>query len=150
MAKDVATNRNARFKYELLDKWEAGMQLTGTEVKSLRDAQVDLKDSYVDLRDGEVWLVGAYIAPYPPAAMTNHDPERQRKLLLNRYEIERLVGKTKESGLTVVPVRIYFKNGRAKVEIALAKGKKAHDKRQAIKERESKREMQRALKEKYR
>lgn len=145
--KDIATNRQARFRYELLDKWEAGLVLAGSEVKSLRDGKTDLKDSYVTVRAGEIWLIGAHIAPYGPAAGQNHDPDRDRKLLLHRYEIERLIGKTRESGLTLVPTRLYFKNGRAKVEIALAKGKTLHDKRETIKRREAKREIDRAIKE---
>ena len=142
---DVATNRQAGFRYEFLDKVEAGIQLQGTEVKSVRDGQVQLKDSYASLRDGEVWLYNAHIAPYAPAARENHDPERPRKLLMHRREIDRLIGKTREKGLTLVPTRLYFSDGRAKVEIALARGKDVGDKRQSIKEREMKREMERAI-----
>ena len=142
---DVAVNRQARYRYQLLDKWEAGMVLTGTEVKSLRGGNVQLKDGYASVRDGEVWLHNVHIPPYGPATRENHEPERPRKLLMHRREIERLIGKTKEKGLTLVPTRLYFKGRHAKVEIALARGKDVGDKRQAIKERELKREMERAL-----
>jgi SsrA-binding protein len=142
---DVATNRRARYRYHLLEKWEAGLALTGTEVKALRDGKAQIKDGYATVRDGEVWLHNVHIPPYGPAARDNHEPERSRKLLLHRREIERLVGKTREKGLTLVPTRLYFANGRAKVEIALARGKDVGDKRQTIKEREMKREMDRAL-----
>jgi SsrA-binding protein len=141
---DVAVNRQARHRYNLLDKWEAGLVLTGTEVKSLRGGNVQLKDGYATVRDGEVWLHNVHIAPYAPATRENHEPERSRKLLLHRREIERLIGKTKERGLTLVPTRLYFKGPHAKVEIALARGKDVGDKRRAIKERELKREMERA------
>jgi SsrA-binding protein len=147
---DVATNRQARFRYELLDKWEAGIVLQGSEVKSLRDGKANLKDSYAVVRDGEVWLQGVHIAPYAPAAREGHDPERPRKLLMRRSEIERLIGKTQEQGLTLVPTRIYFSGPNAKVEIALAKGKELRDKRDSIREREQRREMERALKERSR
>jgi SsrA-binding protein len=142
---DVATNRQARFRYHLLDRWECGLVLTGTEVKSLRDGKAQLKDGYAHIRDGEVWLVNVHIPPYPPATRNNHEPERERKLLMKRHEIDRLIGKTREKGLTLVPTRLYFKGAVAKVEIALAKGKDVGDKRQTIKEREQKREMDRAL-----
>ena len=142
---DVATNRQASYRYHLMDKWECGMVLTGTEVKSLRDGKAQLKDGYAAIRDGEVWLYNVHIAPYPPATTENHEPERPRKLLMHRREIERLIGKTREKGLTLVPTRLYFRDGRVKVEIALAKGKDVGDKRQAIKEREMKREMERAI-----
>jgi SsrA-binding protein len=147
---DLATNRQARFRYELLDKWEAGLVLQGSEVKSLRDGKVNLKDSYAVVRDGELWLHGTHIAPYGPAAGQGHDPERPRKLLLHRREIERLIGKTQERGLTLVPTRIYFSGANAKVEIALAKGKEQRDKRDVIRERELRREMDRALKHRSR
>jgi SsrA-binding protein len=142
---DIATNRQARHRYELLDSWEAGLMLTGTEVKSLRDGKVQIKDGYAAVRDGEVWLHNVHIPPYAPAARENHDPDRSRKLLLHRREIERLAGRARERGLTIVPTRLYFSDGRAKVEIALARGKDVGDKRQAIKERELKREMERAI-----
>jgi SsrA-binding protein len=144
-AGDVATNRQARHRYHLLESWEAGVQLTGTEVKSLREGKAQIKDGYAAVRDGELWLYNVHIPPYAPASRENHEPERSRKLLLHRNEIQRLVGKTREKGLTVVPTRLYFANGRAKVEIALARGKDVGDKRQAIKEREMKREMDRAI-----
>jgi SsrA-binding protein len=142
---DVAVNRQARHRYHLLDKWEAGLVLTGTEVKSLRGGNVQLKDGYAAVRDGEVWLHNVHIPPYAPATRENHEPERSRKLLLHRREIERLIGKTKERGLTLVPTRLYFKGPHAKVEIALARGKDVGDKRQTLKEREMKREMERAI-----
>ncbi len=148
-AGDVATNRQAAFRYNLLERWEAGIQLQGSEVKSIRDGGVQLKDSYAELRDGEVWLQNMHIAPYKPAAQDNHEPERPRKLLLHRREIERLIGKTAEKGLTLVPTRVYFKGPRAKVEIALARGKDVRDKRRSLKEREQKREIDRALSERY-
>ncbi len=146
---DVATNRQASFRFNLLERFECGMVLEGTEVKSLRDGGAQLKDSYAAVRDGEVWLYGVYIAPYGPASRDNHDPERPRKLLLHRKEIERLVGRTQERGLTLVPTRIYFAGdrSRAKVEIALARGKDLYDKRQAIKKRDTMREVQRELRE---
>ena len=145
---DVATNRQAAFRYELIDRWEAGIQLQGSEVKSLRAGRVQLKDAYAALStDGEVWLHNVHIAPYAPASRENHEPERPRKLLLHRREIERLVGSTAEKGLTLVPTRMYFKGPRAKVEIALARGKDVGDKRRALKERDQKREIDRALSE---
>jgi SsrA-binding protein len=146
---DIATNRQARFRFNLLERFEAGIVLTGTEVKSLRDGGVQLKDAYAVIRDGEVWLIGMYIAPYGPAARENHDPERSRKLLLHRNEIDRLIGRTREKGLTLVPTRVYFSGpgSRAKVEIALARGKDAYDKRETIRKRETTREIQRELRE---
>jgi SsrA-binding protein len=148
-AGDVATNRQAAFRYNLLERWEAGIQLQGSEVKSIRDGGVQLKDAYAELRDGEVWLQNMHIAPYKPAAQDNHEPERPRKLLLHKREIERLIGKTAEKGLTLVPTRVYFKGPRAKVEIALARGKDIRDKRRSLKDREQKREIDRALSERY-
>jgi SsrA-binding protein len=144
---DIATNRQASFRYHLLESWECGIQLQGSEVKSVREGAVQIKDAYAELRDGEVWLQNMHIAPYKPAAQENHDPERPRKLLMHRREIERLIGKTAEKGLTLVPTRVYFKGPRAKVELALAKGKEQKDKRRAIKERETRREIDRALSE---
>jgi SsrA-binding protein len=144
---DVATNRQAGFRYHLLERFEAGIVLQGSEVKSLREGAVQLKDAYAEVRGGEVWLRNMHIAPYKPAARENHDPDRPRKLLLHRREIERLVGKTAERGLTLVPTRVYFSGPRAKVELALARGKEMHDKRRAIKERETRREIERALSE---
>ncbi len=146
---DVATNRQASYRYSLLERFECGLVLTGTEVKSLREGKAQLKDSYAIVRDGEVWLLGLYIPPYGAAARDNHDPERPRKLLLHRSEIERLVGRTHERGLTLIPTRIYFSGprSRAKVEIALAKGKDLYDKRQAMRTREMARDVQRELRE---
>jgi SsrA-binding protein len=146
-AGDVATNRQAGYRYEFLDKVEAGIQLQGTEVKSVREGGVQLKDAYASIRDGEVWLHNMHIAPYAPASRENHEPERPRKLLLHRREIERLMGTTQERGLTLVPTRMYFKGPRAKVEIALARGKDVGDKRRALKDREMKREADRAMSE---
>jgi SsrA-binding protein len=144
---DVATNRQARFRYHLLEKFEAGIVLQGSEVKALREGSVQLKDAYAEVREGEVWLRNMHIAPYKPAARENHDPDRPRKLLLHRREIERLIGKTAERGLTLVPTRVYFSGPRAKVELALARGKEMHDKRRSIKERETRREIDRAMSE---
>jgi SsrA-binding protein len=144
---DVATNRQASFRYHLLERFECGIVLTGSEVKSLRDGAVQLKDAYAEVRDGEVWLRNMHISPYKPAARENHDPDRPRKLLLHRREIERLIGKTAERGLTLVPTRVYFSGPRAKVELALARGKEMHDKRRSIKERETRREIDRAMAE---
>jgi SsrA-binding protein len=142
---DVASNRQAGYRYEFLDRLEAGMVLTGTEVKSLRDGKAQLKDGYAALKDGEVWLHNVHIPPYAPASRENHEPERVRKLLLNRREIEKLVGRVKERGLTLVPTRIYFVDGRAKVEIALARGKDIRGKKQVVRERDMKRDMDRAV-----
>ncbi len=144
---DIATNRQASYRFNLLERFECGIMLMGTEVKSLREGAVQLKDAYAVLRDREVWLLGMYIAPYGPAARENHDPERPRKLLLHRSEIERLVGKTAERGLTLVPTRVYFSGPHAKVEIALARGKDLYDRRQTIRRREATREVQRALRD---
>ena len=148
-AGDVATNRQASYRFHLLERFEAGIVLTGTEVKSLREGNAQLKDAYATVRDGEVWLIGLYIAPYGPAARENHDPERPRKLLLHRHEIERLVARTRERGLTLVPTRIYFAGARsrAKVEIGLARGKDLYDKRETIRKREMARDVQRELRE---
>jgi len=142
--KAVATNRQARFNYEILDTFEAGIVLRGSEVKSLRAGSVQLKDSYATIRSGEVWLENTHIAPYSFAEGGGHDPERPRKLLLHRREIDRLFGKIREEGLTLIPMRIYFVQGKAKVELGLAKGKRPHDKRRSIVERQQKREMARA------
>jgi SsrA-binding protein len=147
-AGDVATNRQAGFRYDLLERVEAGVVLQGSEVKSLRNGGAQMKDAYADVRDGEVWLHNMHIAPYGPAR-ENHEPDRSRKLLLHRREIERLIGKTAEKGLTLVPTRVYFNGSRAKVELAVAKGKEMHDKRRSIKDREQKREIERAMSERY-
>lgn len=146
-AGDVASNRYASYRYELLERLECGIALQGTEVKALRASGAQLKDGYAVIRDGELWLHSVHIPPYLPASRENHDPERPRKLLLHKAEIERLVARVAERGLTLVPTRIYFKGANAKVEIALARGKDLYDKRQAIRERESKRDMERGLRE---
>ena len=140
----VATNRRARHEYEILETVEAGLVLRGTEVKSLRAGLVNFKDSYATIRNDEGWLVGCHISPYSHGTDANHDPERDRKLLLHGRELTRLTGKIAERGLTLVPLRLYFKGGRAKVELGLARGKKLHDKRSALREREVRREMDRA------
>ena len=147
--KPIAENRKARHDYHFLERFEAGIVLSGSEVKSLREGRVSLQQSYADVRDGEAWLVGAHIDTYDQAGIQNHEPERDRKLLLHRRELDSLYGKVREKGLTLVPVRLYFKNGRAKVEIALARGKDVGDKRQSIKEREMRREMERAVRSRY-
>jgi SsrA-binding protein len=142
----IADNRRARHDYELLERFEAGLVLTGTEVKSLRQGRASLAQAFADVRDGEVWLVGAEIATYEQGNIANHEPSRDRKLLLHRGEIESLYGKVRERGLTLVPTRMYWKDGRAKVEIALARGKQTIDKRRDIAKRDADRAMQRALK----
>lgn len=144
---DVATNRQASFRYELLDRLECGIVLAGTEVKSLRGGAAQIKDGYAQIRDGELWLHNVHIPPYEPASRENHEPERPRKLLAHRREIEHLTGSIKERGFTLVPTRIYFAGSNAKVELALARGKDRFDKRESIKEREQARDMQRALSE---
>jgi SsrA-binding protein len=144
---DVATNRNATYRYDLLERWEAGIQLQGSEVKSMREGRVQLKDAYATVRDGEVWLQNMHISPYAPASRENHEPERPRKLLMHKREIERLIGKTQERGLTLIPTRVYFKGPNAKVEIALARGKDFRDRRRELKAREQRREIERALAE---
>jgi SsrA-binding protein len=146
---DVATNRQASFRFDLLDRLECGVVLAGTEVKSLRSGTVQIKDGYAQVRDGELWLHNVHIPPYGPASRENHDPDRPRKLLAHRREIERLSGKIQERGLTLVPTRIYFAGPRAKVEIALARGKDRFDKRESIKAREQRRDVERALHERY-
>jgi SsrA-binding protein len=146
-AGDVASNRYASYRYHLLEKIECGIALQGTEVKALRTSGAQLKDGYAAIRDGELWLYSMHIPPYLPASRENHDPERARKLLLHRAEIERLAGRVAERGLTLVPTRIYFRGPHAKIEIALARGKDLYDKRQAIRERESKRDMERGIRE---
>ena len=143
--RDIAVNRKARHEYLIEETVEAGMALMGSEVKALREGKANLKDSYGRIENGEVWLWNAHISPYNPASQFGHEPTRTRKLLLHRGEIERLNGKVKERGLTLVPLRLYFKNGRAKVELALARGKKQHDKREAIRDREQRREIDREL-----
>jgi SsrA-binding protein len=144
---DVATNRQASFRYDLVDRLECGVVLQGTEVKALREGSAQIKDGYANVRDGELWLHNVHIAPYGPASRENHDPERPRKLLAHKREIERLVGRIQERGLTLVPTRIYFSGPRAKVEIALARGKDRFDKREGIKERDQRRDVERELRD---
>ena len=148
--KTVATNRKARHEYHFHDTYEAGLVLQGSEIKSIRSGRVSLQEGYVLFEGGEAWLVNVHIAPYDPASHQGHEPRRRRKLLLHRREINRLSAQAQEKGYTVIPTRLYLKDGRAKVEIALARGKKLHDKRQTLAERESKRQVERALKERYR
>ena len=145
--RDVATNRQASHRYHLTDKWECGIVLQGTEVKALRDGKAQIKDGYASVRDGEVWMHNVHIPPYGPASRENHEPERPRKLLMHKAEIDRLIGKTREKGLTLVPTRLYFKGSRAKVEVALARGKDVGDKRRTLKDREMRREAERAISE---
>ncbi|MGH8970398.1 MAG: SsrA-binding protein SmpB [Actinomycetes bacterium] len=141
----VARNRKARHDYHVDDVYEAGLVLTGTEVKSLRAGQASLVDGFAHIRDGEAWLAGVHIPEYTEGTWTNHEPRRERKLLLHRAEIVRLIGKTKETGVTMIPLELYFKDGKAKVEIALARGKRAYDKRHALAEKQARRETERAL-----
>jgi len=144
-AGDVATNRQASYRYSLLERFECGMALQGSEGKSIRNGGVQIKDAYATLTGEELWLHNMHIAPYEPASRANHEPERPRKLLLHRREIEHLVGSTKEKGLTLVPTRVYFNGPRAKVEIALARGKSHVDKRRDLKAKDQRREIDRAL-----
>lgn len=148
VAGDVATNRRARHKFELIEKMEAGIELKGTEVKALREGKAQLNEAYAVVERGQLWLRGAHIPPYGPAAQENHDPDRARKLLLHRREIERLIGKTAQKGLTLVPTRIYFKGRHAKVELALATGKQGRDRRREIRDRDVQREVARDYKQK--
>ncbi|MCA9437958.1 MAG: SsrA-binding protein SmpB [Candidatus Omnitrophica bacterium] len=143
--RDIARYRKAFHYYHILDKYEAGIQLQGTEVKSLRAGKCNLKDSYAVVMEGELYLLNCHISMYEPAARMNHDPERRRKLLMRRKEIDLLFGKTQQKGLTLIPLRMYFKNGVAKVEIGLCKGKQLHDKRAALKDRELKRDAEAAM-----
>jgi SsrA-binding protein len=146
-AGDVASNRYASYRYVLSDRLECGIVLEGTEVKALRTSGAQLKDGYAAVADGELWLHSIHIPPYGPAARENHDPERPRKLLLHRRELDQIAARVKERGLTLVPTRIYFSGSHAKVEIALARGKDLYDKREAIRERDTRREVERALRE---
>jgi SsrA-binding protein len=148
--KVIATNRKARHEYHFHDTYEAGLVLQGTEIKSIRAGRVSLQEGYVSFEGGEAWLVDVHIATYDPASQQNHEPRRRRKLLLHRREIDRLRGRTQEKGYTVVPTRLYLKDGRAKLEIALARGKRQYDKRQTIAKRDAKRQVDRAIKERYR
>jgi SsrA-binding protein len=141
----IASNKRARHDYFIDSVYEAGLVLTGTEVKSLRAGRASLTDGYALIKDGELWLQGVHIPEYTEGTWTNHEPRRSRKLLMHRLEINRLIGKTRDAGVTLVPLSLYFKDGRAKVEIALAHGKKSYDKRQALAERQAGREIQRAL-----
>lgn len=145
-AGDIATNRKARHRFELLEKIECGIELRGTEVKSLREGKAQIADGYAAIEGGEVWLRGVHIPPYAPAGRENHDPERTRKLLLHRHQIDRLVGRVQQRGLTLVPTRIYFKGPHAKVELALARGKERGDRREEIRKRDMRREVERELK----
>jgi SsrA-binding protein len=149
-AGDLATNRQASFRYHLLDRYEAGIMLQGSEVKSIRDGGVQIKDAYAAIRNGEVWLHNMHVAPYLPASRENHEPERERKLLLKAKEIEELIGSTAQKGLTLIPTRVYIKDRRVKVEIAVGRGKDQGDKRRDIKEKDVKRDIQRALAERQR
>ncbi len=148
--KVIATNRKARHEYHFDDTFEAGLVLMGSEIKSIRAGQVSLQEGFVLFEEGEAWLVNVHIAQYNPASRQNHDPRRRRKLLLHRREIDRLHSRAREKGYTVIPTKLYLKDGRAKVEIALARGKKLYDKRQTIAKRDSKRQVERALKERDR
>ena len=142
----IVDNRRARHEYQLFERVEAGLVLTGTEVKSLRDGRASLQQAYADVRDGQAWLIGAHISVYEQANRENHDPDRDRKLLLHRKELDSLAGKVHERGFTLVPTKLYFRDGRAKVELALARGKELRDKRRDIAKREAQRDMERALK----
>lgn len=148
--RDVATNRAARYSYEIVETFECGIQLRGTEVKALREGKARLQDSYAAIEEGEVYLRGAHIPPYAPASRENHPPERPRKLLMHRWEIERLIGRMQRKGLTLIPTRIYFKGNKAKVELALAKGKEHRDRRRQIRDRDVARDVERELKDRNR
>lgn len=142
----ICQNKKAYHDYEIMETFEAGMVLLGTEVKSLREGRANLKDSYAKVKKSEIYLHGFHISPYTHASYDNHEPERVRKLLLHRYEIKRLVGKTQERGFSLIPLKVYFKEGKAKVELALARGKKLYDKRESLKRKEEAREMERLRK----
>lgn len=143
----IATNKKANYNYEILERMEAGISLLGTEVKSVRDGKISLKESYAEIKEGEAFLINCHISPYEPASRFNHDPRRERKLLLHRREIKRLIGKIQEKGLTLVPTKVFFNDkGKVKVEVSLAKGKRAYEKREAIRERDRKRELRAELK----
>ena len=144
--KNIAENRKAFHDYHILDTWEAGVALLGTEVKSIREGAVNLRDSFARVESGEVWIYNVHINPYSHRGYADHEPTRRRKLLLHRSEIRKLIGKTVEKGMTLVPLRLYFKNGKAKMAISLAKGKQAHDKRDAIRKKEVDRETRAAMK----
>lgn len=145
--KVIADNRQARFRYEILETYEAGVELKGTEVKSIREGKANIRDGYALIRNGEAWLLNVHISPYEHSSdFFNHDPRRTRRLLLHKKEIRKLIGQVEQEGLTLIPLKMYFKRGFVKITIALGKGKKLHDKRQSIKEREDKRDMARATK----
>ncbi|MGH9414645.1 MAG: SsrA-binding protein SmpB [Terriglobales bacterium] len=148
--KNISENRQAHHNYHLLERWEAGIILTGGEVKSLRAGQVQLKDSYGLLREGQLWLLNCHISPYKNAGYATHDPERTRKLLLHRAELAKLEGKVREKGLTLIPLRFYWKNGHVKLELALAKGKQLYDKRATERKREAEATARQAMKERLR
>ena len=145
--KEIAVNRQAFHNYEIIEKFETGMVLTGTEIKSARDGRINLKDAYGIVKSGEIWLLNCHISPYSHGNYANHDPLRTRKLLMHRSEIKRLIGRTTERGLTLVPLKVYLKNGRLKCELALAKGRKTHDKREVSKKKTIERETRQALSE---
>ncbi|HZW39273.1 MAG TPA: SsrA-binding protein SmpB [Ignavibacteriaceae bacterium] len=144
--KNITVNRKARHEYHVLQTWETGIVLQGTEVKALREGKANLVDSYAILKDGEVWLNSANISEYKQGNINNHEPTRSRKLLLNKSEIRKLIGKIKEKGLTLIPLRLYFKNGKVKVELALAQGKKMYDKREALAKKDFQRDQERKIK----
>ncbi|AFZ14044.1 SsrA-binding protein [Crinalium epipsammum PCC 9333] len=145
--KVVSDNRQARYLYEILETYEAGIELKGTEVKSIREGRSNIRDGYALIRNGEAFLINVHVSPHPTTSQYfNHDPRRTRKLLLHKQEIRKLIGKVEQQGLTLVPLKMYLKNGKAKISIGLAKGKKLHDKRQDLKQRQDKRDMQRAMK----
>jgi len=144
--KNIVVNRKARHEYEILQTYEAGIVLLGSEVKSIREGKVNLVDSYADIRNSEIFLIGMHISEYKQANIQNHEPLRTRKLLLNKNEIRKLIGRVKEKGLTLIPLRLYFKNGKVKVELGLAQGKKIYDKREDIKQKDFEREQERKIK----
>ena len=148
--KIIATNRKARHEYHFDDTYEAGLVLMGSEIKSIRAGRVSLQEGFVLFEEGEAWLVNVHIAQYEAASRQNHEPKRRRKLLLHRRQIDRLHGRTREKGYTVIPTKLYLKDGRAKVEIALVRGKRQYDKRQTIAKRDAKRQVERAIKDRYR
>jgi SsrA-binding protein len=147
VSNEISVNRQAFHNYEIIERFEAGLVLTGTEIKSAREGRVNLKDAYGIVKSGEVWLLNCHISPYSHGNYANHDPLRTRKLLLNKSEINRLIGRTTEKGLTLVPLRLYLKNGRLKCEIALGKGRKVHDKREVSRQKTIDKETRQALKE---
>lgn len=145
----IAQNRKARYEYAILDTIEAGIVLKGTEIKSIRAGRINLKDGYASIREGEIWLYNVHISPFEQGNQFNHDPLRPRKLLMKKKQIDSLIGETKQGGITLIPLKVYLKNGFAKVLIGLAKGKKQYDKRETIKRRDQDRELRRAVKENY-